>query len=238
MFKSISNNFGSPQIEFDDFQSDNITILNAHFDIDPALPGYDDITEFEIKVPTLKMDRSAVTAVFLRTDESTYGYGTILKSRIKDSGTITIEKYGDFGQYGILHIDILSAYVRLGHRGPMEVRDLVKFQVQEAANPMTLERNSATIKDSWMHLFFAFHTRDSLERDREHTYHFTGLPEDTDCTVPIIMSSGTVHTRGTSVALGHLKGNDFTVKHIPGHIFTSNKGNFVNLFIARKGTEG
>lgn len=238
MFKSISNNFGAPQIEFDDFQSDNITILNAHFDIDPTLPGYDDIAEFEIKVPALKMNKSAVTAVFLRSDEPTHGYGTILKSRIKDSDTITIEKLGGFEEYGIIHIDILSAYVKLGYRGPMEVQDLVKFTVQDNEIPMTLEYNSATVKGRWMHLFFVFRTaRKSLPQDQEHTYQFTGLPEDTDCIVPIIMSTATVQDKGTSIALGHLKGNTFTFKRIPQYVFTSNDGHFVNLFIVRKGTK-
>lgn len=73
---------------FDDHQSDNLTVLNAHFDIDPTKPEYGQISHFEIKVPALVMKKSAPTAVFLHTDEKSYNYGTILKSWIKDANTI------------------------------------------------------------------------------------------------------------------------------------------------------
>ena len=237
MFKSISNNFGAPQIDFDDYQSDNLTVLNAHFDIDPTKPEYEQISQFEIKVPTLIMKKSATTAVFLHTDEKRYHYGTILKSWIKDANTIVIEKHGDFEKYGTLHIDIVSAYVTLGYRGAMAVTDRIALSNPSGEVEMTLKSSSATIKDGWMHLFIRFKTKDSLSSDKQHIYTFEGLPENTDCIVPFVFSTGIVQTNGSSIGVARIHGNEFIIQQIPGSAFTSNEGTFINAFIVRKNIE-
>lgn len=237
MFKSISNNFGAPQIVFDDYQSDNLTVLNAHFDIDPTKPEYEQISQFEIKVPTLVMKKSAPTAVFLHTDEKSYNYGTILKSWIKDANTIVIEKYGGFEKYGTLHIDIVSAYVTLGYRGAMAVTDRIALSKPTGEVEMRLKNSSATIKDGWMYLFIRFNTIDSLSRDKQHIYTFEGLPENTDCIVPIVFRTGIVQTNGSTLGVARIHGNEIIIQRIPGSAFTSNEGTFINAFIVRKNIE-
>ena len=63
MFKSISNNFGGPEIMFRAAQHDRYAVLNAHFTYDPADTAYLAANELEIKVPDLSMDKSTEAGV-------------------------------------------------------------------------------------------------------------------------------------------------------------------------------
>ena len=53
MLKSISNNFGGPEITFRAAQHDRYVVLNAHFTYDPAGTAYLAAQELEIKLPDL-----------------------------------------------------------------------------------------------------------------------------------------------------------------------------------------
>lgn len=88
---STGNNFGAGHIEFKEYLSDNMIILNGRFSFDYTKEEYLNADVLEIYVPELPMKRSLDTAVFL-TYENTYGrMGTIVKSWIKNKTTICLE---------------------------------------------------------------------------------------------------------------------------------------------------
>ena len=99
MFKSISNNFGAPEITFRDFQTDRYIVLNARFSYDPADEAYLAASELEIKVPGLSLSKSTDAGVLaVYRDERTYQwddtpsryhFATVLRSRIRDRSTPT-----------------------------------------------------------------------------------------------------------------------------------------------------
>ena len=65
MFKSISNNFGAPEITFLDYQTDRYAVLNARFSYDPTNEDYLAAAALEIKVPDLLLSKSTDAGVFL-----------------------------------------------------------------------------------------------------------------------------------------------------------------------------
>lgn len=93
MFKSISNNFGTHEITFRDFQTGRYVVLNARFQYDPTNEAYLAASELEIKVPALSLSKSTDAGVFaVYKDERTYQwddtpsryhFATVLRSRIR-----------------------------------------------------------------------------------------------------------------------------------------------------------
>ena len=91
MITCTKNNFGCGSIEFQDFQSDRLCVLNGKFVIDTASEEYKVAERLEIKLPdAFRMKKSAVsTAVLISSSDHTRG--TVLRCRI-DKGILCIEK--------------------------------------------------------------------------------------------------------------------------------------------------
>ena len=115
MLKSISNNFGSPEIMFRAAQHDRYVVLNAHFTYDPADAAYLAARELEIKLPDLSISKSTeagIIAVHKDIYESPYGdtyryhFPAVLRSRIRDRNTLCIEKAAGFDAYGPVQVYI------------------------------------------------------------------------------------------------------------------------------------
>lgn len=120
---STGSNFGAPaNIRFKTHQESNFAILNAVFKYRTDSPAYAAADVLEIYLPTLSIDRSTECGVFMRflDRQRAYNYnsvndaGTVLKSWIKDSHTLCIEKLTDFDTYGEITIYIYAFYAQLG----------------------------------------------------------------------------------------------------------------------------
>ncbi len=79
MITCTKNNFGCGPIEFRDYQSDRLCVLNGKFVIDTASEEYKAAESLEIKLPdAFRMKRSAVsTAILISSSENTRG--TVLR---------------------------------------------------------------------------------------------------------------------------------------------------------------
>ena len=236
MFNSISNNFGADTISFKDYQTEGLTILNTKFTLDPTCEEYLAADTLEITVPTLVMKKSAVTAAFVVSSEENNQYGTILKTWIKDSNTICIEKVDGWNPEGPWTIYILAAYVKLGVRTDVSVSGTLEPTVGNNTDVFRVNGFYATAEENWCYICFRFYTRRSLAHDQEFSYEFTGLPEDIDCDVPIVFEKSSMDNNGSPIVHGHIKGNTFTFYHIPSNVFSSNNGHFINVFIVRDGS--
>ena len=113
MIIATGNNFGAGQIEFKEYLSDNMIILNGRFSFDCTKEEYLNADVLEIYVPELPMKRSLETAVFL-TYENTYGrMGTIVKSWIKNKTTICLENLEINSKYGSREFWFMCAYIMM-----------------------------------------------------------------------------------------------------------------------------
>ena len=195
MFKSISNNFGAPEITFRDFQTDHYVVLNASFSYDPTNEDYLAVSELEIKVPGLSLPRSTDAGVFaVYRDERTYQwddtpsryhFATVLRSRIRDSNTLCIEKLTDFDAYGPVTVYIYAMYsvLNTGENTISTVPEMSTLMFTDAC----------VVSDGWVSLNLILpYSISSVKEDLEIV--MDGFPADAVCgELPVIGVSNQLH---------------------------------------------
>lgn len=191
MFKSISNNFGVPQITFRDFQTDRYIVLNARFTLDPSNEAYIAAQALEITVPDLTLDKSTEAGVFAvyRDEEaypwdstpSRYHFATILRSRITGRNTLSIEKLTDFDEYGPATIYIYAMYSALNTGLDTVLYKTAALKVTaepQLSNPSFT--SSCVITSDWVSLNMVMPYCIS-QVDTDLTLTMEGFPHDVSC---------------------------------------------------------
>lgn len=215
MFKSIRNNFGAPEITFNDVQTGRYVVLNARFTFDPANAAYRAARELEITVPGMSLDRSADMPVFAVYEDSMkydwsdetfrYHFATVLRSRIRDRNTVSIEKITDFDAFAPVHIYIYTMYSALNTGELTVLSDRTALEV--SADPPLPSGNISRIcvvDRDWVLLTMVFPS--SLGQvDGDMKIALGGFPEDAVCDeFPILGISNQLHPQtGGSVLRQH-----------------------------------
>ena len=191
MFKSISNNFGAPEITFRDFQTDRYAVLNARFQYDPTNEAYLAASELEIKVPALSLSKSTDAGVFaVYKDERTYQwddtpsryhFATVLRSRIRDRNTLCIEKLTDFDAYGPVTVYIYAMYSALNTGESTVPSGRTRLNISTVPEMSTLMFTDAcVISDGWVSLNLILpYSISSVKEDMEIV--LDGFPADAAC---------------------------------------------------------
>lgn len=204
MFKSISNNFGAPEITFRDFQTDRYVVLNARFSYDPTNEDYHAASELEIKVPGLSLPRSTDAGVFaVYKDERTYHwsdtpsryhFATVLRSRIRDRNTLCIEKLTDFDAYGPVTVYIYAMYSALNTGENTVLSERTRLNISTVPEMSTLMFTDAcVVSDRWVSLNLILpYSISSVKEDLEIV--MDGFPTDAVCgELPVIGVSNQLH---------------------------------------------
>ena len=204
MFRSISNNFGSPEITFRDFQTDRYIVLNARFSYDPANETYLAASELEVKVPGLSLSKSTDTGVLaVYRDERTYQwsdtpsryhFATVLRSSIRDRNTLCIEKLTDFDGYGPVTVYIHAMYSALNTGENTVLSERTRLNISTVPEMSTALLNSVcVVSDGWVSLNMMLpYGISSVEEDIEIV--MDGFPTDAVCEeLPIIGVSNQLH---------------------------------------------
>ena len=204
MFKSISNNFGAPEITFRDFQTGHYVVLNASFSYDPTNEDYLAVSELEIKVPGLSLPRSTDAGVFaVYRDERTYQwddtpsryhFATVLRSRIRDSNTLCIEKLTDFDAYGPVTVYIYAMYSVLNTGENTVLSERTRLNISTVPEMSTLMFTDAcVVSDGWVSLNLILpYSISSVKEDLEIV--MDGFPADAVCgELPVIGVSNLLH---------------------------------------------
>lgn len=238
MIQSIGNNFGHTEpINFKDFQSDTIVILNAVLVIDTTKEEYQNAELLEIHVPALSIERSVPTALVLKSTHAK-GYGTILRTWIKDASTIAIEKLPDWDAYGPLTLYFATAYVTLQSREDnVSNNDLRSMPtITQGAGQQKARYIRAVTTEHWYYLYINFNKfigeNDEITSPIQCTIE--GIPDDARAEIPLISSYGYGYTFGTPV--NHCILNGKTLSCPAGRYSFgegSNEGDFLNVFIVR-----
>ena len=204
MFKSISNNFGAPEITFQDYQTDRCIVLNARFQYDPTNEDYLAASELEIKVPDLLLSKSTDAGVFaVFRDErkyqwddtlSRYHFATVLRSRIRDRSTLCIEKLTDFDAYGPVTIYIYAMYSALNTGENTLLSERTRLNISTVPEMSVLMFTDAcVISDGWVSLNLILpYSISSVKEDLEIV--MDGFPTDAVCgELPVIGVSNQLH---------------------------------------------
>ena len=235
--KALANNFGVAEIEFHTWQEKGLVILNGVVCIDTDNEKYKAAEVLEITVPDLSINRSAVTAVFLRSSKAD-GASTILKSWIKDARTTCVEKILEFDEFGPLTLYFASAYVTLGHRTDCPLNTVLRPSIVNGmSGSQSASDTKAVVTEHWCYLYICFSkfTGDDYKDAFECT--LDGLPEDIDITFPVVTASAYSYTFGTPTSVCRLKGKTLSCEGRLAFGEGANQGDFINIFIVRNGND-
>lgn len=148
MITSTGNNFGAGPIQIQDYQSAELIVLNTRFNIDTTTAEYRQAEQLEIYLPELSISQSSVTSCCIKTEELLYEgmsyeelvpVGTIVKTWIKDSHTLCIEKLREYSHLPQLTILINTLYAKRGIRGELP---------QAQTTPLTLNYQTTEMRSS------------------------------------------------------------------------------------------
>ena len=188
MITCTKNNFGCGPIEFRDFQSDRMCVLNGKFVIDTASEEYKAAERLEIKLPdAFRMKRSAVsTAILISSSEKTRG--TVLRCRI-DKGFLCIEKLTYWDEEGPLTIIVAAGFTVLGWHGQFTETDYKRATFGIGIKP---DSNRLVVKDDFVYASISFSSFPSTNNGYgPFSIKINEMPEDVDAIVPVSLQSGT-----------------------------------------------
>src|SRR5574344_3032793 len=188
MITCTKNNFGCGPIEFRDYQSDRLCVLNGTFVIDTASEEYKAAESLEIKLPdAFRMKRSAVsTAILISSSEKTRG--TVLRCRI-DKGFLCIEKLTYWDEEGPLTIIVAAGFTVLGWHGQFTNTE---YKSATFGPGIKASSNRLVIKDDFVYASIVCSTFPSSNGGYgPFSIKINEMPEDVDAIVPVSLQSGT-----------------------------------------------
>ena len=188
MITCTKNNFGCGSIEFQDFQSDRLCVLNGKFVIDTASEEYKAAERLEIKLPdAFRMKKSAVsTAVLISSSDHTRG--TVLRCRI-DKGILCIEKLPYWDEEGPLTIIVAAGFTVLGWHGQFTNTE---YKSATFGPGIKASSNRLVIKDDFVYASIVCSTFPSSNGGYgPFSIKINEMPEDVDAIVPVSLQSGT-----------------------------------------------
>ncbi len=235
--KALANNFGTEGIEFRCWQEKGLVILNGVVGIDTDNEKYKAAEVLEITVPDLSVSRSAVTAVFLRSSKAD-GASTIVKSWIRDSRTVCVEKLSEFDGFRPLTLYFASAYVTLGQRMDCPLNTVLRPSiVNGASGSQSTTDTKAVVTDNWCYLYICFDKFAGENYQDAFECTLEGLLKDIDITFPVVTASAYSYTFGTPTSVCRLKGKTLFCDGRLAFGEGANQGDFINIFIVRNGTD-
>jgi len=192
MITCTKNNFGCGPIEFQDYQSDRLCVLNGKFLIDTASEEYKAAERLEIKLPeAFRMKKSAVsTAVLISSSERTRG--TVLRCRI-DKGLLCIEKLPYWDKDGPLTIVVAAGFTVLGWHGQFTDTE---YKQATFGPGIKASSNRLVVKDDFVYASIVCSTFPSSNSGYgPFSIKINEMPEDVDAIVPVSLQSAT-YTKG------------------------------------------
>ena len=233
--KALANNFGVAEIEFRDWQENGLVILNGVVSIDTENEDYKAAEVLEITVPDLSISRSAGTAVFLRSSKAD-GASTIVKSRVKDSRTICVEKLPEFDEFGPLTLYFASAYVTLGQRMDCPMNMVIRPTIVNGeSGKQSISNAKAVVTEHWCYLYICFNSFAGNDYKDAFECTLEGLPENIDITFPVVTASAYSYTFGTPTSVCRLNGKTLSCDGRLAFGEGTNQGDFISIFIVRNG---
>ena len=232
MITCTKNNFGCGPIEFQDFQSDRLCVLNGKFVIDTASEEYKAAERLEIKLPdAFRMKKSAVsTAVLISSSDHTRG--TVLRCRI-DKGILCIEKLPYWDDEGPLTIIVAAGFTVLGWHGQFTNTE---YKSATFGPGIKASSNRLVIKDDFVYASIVCSTFPSSNGGYgPFSIKINEMPEDVDAIVPVSLQSGTFTKgqRGTWLGEARIQGGYISMNLNENFSNYGGQGSFFIFFAPR-----
>lgn len=202
MITCTKNNFGCGPIEFRDYQSERLCVLNGKFVIDTASEEYKAAERLEIKLPdAFMLKRSAIsTAILLSSAEQ--HLGTALRCRI-NKGLLCIEKLPHWDEQGPLTIIVAAGFTIPGWQGQFTETDFTRATFGPGIKP---DSNRLVVREDFVYASIPFSTFPSTNSGYgPFSIKINEMPEDVDAIVPVSLQSSSYRTGQVGSSLGEAR---------------------------------
>lgn len=233
MMISTGNNFGVEYIEFKEFVSENMVILNGRFSFDHTKEEYLNADVLEIYVPELPMKRSLETAVFELFDNQMGRMGTIVKSWIKNRTTICLEKYDVPERFGNREFWFTCAYLPMGQRNTFEVEGQVDLQLTNMPWNLREEYAYAIVREKWAYICFVVEGFYNSEADVPYTFDLANFPTDIVMDVPYVVQTTNKSGWGSHIVNCTISEGKYSNPGNSEQVLNDASSSFVKVFIVR-----
>lgn len=233
MIISTGNNFGAEHIEFKEFFSENMVILNGRFSFDHTKPEYLNAKVLEIYVPDLPMKRSLDTAVFMLYDNQIGRMGTIVKSWIKDKTTICLENFDVPERFGNREFWFTCAYLPMGQRNTFEVEGQVDLKLENFSWSQREEYACAIVREKWAYICFVIEGFYQSEANIPYSIDLTNFPTDIVADVPYVVQTTNKSGWGSHIVSCTISDGKFNNPGNSEQLLKDASSSFVKVFIVK-----
>lgn len=242
MFVSISNNFGAGQIQFKDYQCDKYVVLNAKFTVDTDSADYLAASRLEIKVPDLSIGRSVEVPVAIRfIDRRTIGGeqvicdgGTVLKSKVRDKNTISIERHPLFDNKGVVTIIISAMYATLNNGNQPQKMQRTLLRIQQETQYLNMTDSSYFVADEhWVFLCLCYSDCQHAYKKQPWEATLVNFPTDAAADVAFIGGVNGYNPKVCGMSEAHIENGVFTMQERMYNFCEGYPKPFVFAFIVR-----
>lgn len=233
MIVSTGNNFGAGHIEFKEYLSENMVILNGRFSFDHTSEAYVNADVLEIYLPELPMKRSLETAVFMLFDNSIGRMGTIVKSWIKNKTTICLEKFEVLERYGNREFWFMCAYLPMGQRNTFEVEGQIDLQLENLPWIQRQEYACSIVREKWAFLCFVIEGFYQTEAATPISIDLVNFPTDIASEIPYIVQTTNKYGYGSHIVTCTVSEGKFNNPGFTESVVKDASSSFVKVFIVK-----
>ena len=215
---STGNNFGAGAVELNTFQNEKLVVLNSKFTFSNKTEAYQKASILELYVPELSIPKSGISGAYIMFSAEDKFFGTTVKTWIKNSRTVCIEKLDLWPeQTDEYTIYLLSLYVPKGQRGVFEVG----AEVNLTLNNTTSTNNygyykTCFVEDGWCMIGLMTGSYNTQSKPTDDIVELGGFPTDVDIELPFVADNvNSIQTYGVDMLQATIKDAVLTVKNIP-----------------------
>ena len=215
---STGNNFGTGAVELNTFQNEKLVVLNSKFTFNNKSEAYLSASVLELYVPELSIPKSGISGAYIMFSAEDKFFGTTVKTWIKNSKTVCIEKLDLWSeQTDEYTIYLLSLYVPKGQRGVFEVG----AEVNLTLNNTTSTNNygyykTCFVEDGWCLIGLMTGSYNTQSKPSDDIVELGGFPTDVDIELPFVADNiNSIQTYGVDMLQATIKDAVLTVKNIP-----------------------
>lgn len=190
MIVATGNNFGAGEILINDYQNENLVVLNSKICFNPKNEDFQKASQLEIYVPDLSIPRSGISGCFILVPIEDRFYGTTLKTWVKDRNTVCVEKMDFWSDMSDeFRIYLLSLYVPKGQRQAFQCKSLKNLTVTFLNTDNRFDNTIYYEEDGWCMFAFTFSSYSAPRDGLEEIIQLEGFADDVDIELPFVSST-------------------------------------------------
>ena len=215
---STGNNFGAGAVELNTFQNEKLVVLNSKFAFSNKAEAYQKASVLELYVPELSIPKSGISGAYIMFSAEDKFFGTTVKTWIKNSKTVCIEKLDLWSEQADEYtIYLLSLYVPKGQRGVFEVGTEVNLTLNNTTSTNNYGYyKTCFVEDGWCLIGLMTGSYNTQSKPSDDIVELGGFPTDVDIELPFVADNiNSIQTYGVDMLQATIKDAVLTVKNIP-----------------------